>query len=386
MTFGNNKLGALMSVPLLGLTLLSGCRSKKQPVTQPPAASAPILKQDRPAICIYRQAPPTGMPVDYFLWAGEKNCGKETCRPPMPRVLKIGQEIIDYEGARMRPLLSKLPDNEDELRNLLVQADKKSEIIWAGDSNSEIYDFFNKIISSAGREQNIHLVLGFAHAIEGQTDFLNELLTGGKNGKKIEGITHLALEIPEQGEDGENIQLLMDRYLVTQEAENKPVLSYVPWSPVKRPPEPEGEIEAKARLLEIGQSECYNTVLAEMPRDLKIKLARTLDKYELASAREIYAIGRVTQRLVRGGNNVIIWHYGSSHADKHRLPYYLKIENPEAKVISIVMKGGNLIPDLTFDRVVDGLGWSNKVFIWPLKDCRDGDAVLHVPTRGKMIR
>jgi hypothetical protein len=80
---------------------------------------------------------------------------------------------------------------------------------------------------------------------------------------------------------------------------------------------------------------------------------------------------------------VIFWKWGASHVEKQRLPFYIRIQDPKAKVVVVVLNGGTYVDALAFDRVLSKMGWLERKFILRLEGYREADYVIHLPTQGR---
>jgi len=384
---GIRRFGAMATYALALATGVGGCYTKndhiREPLIQKPLMTespkqnpVPINSERAGKKCYYQVATP-GQPFDYALWQGKRSCAESTCAPPQPTTLKTNQEVIDFEkrANAVRPKFKKLPNSEKELSAFINQAQKDNRITRAKKGDRTIYDAIQREIDSARPEQTVHIVFGFTPAVEGQTAFFNELLHKGKDGYKINGITHIAEEMTNSA------QAKVDRYLFTGDIKLMIPLESRRWEGFDHSPmASDAEVKERSRTFEIAQTECIDMVMPDIPQESR----GSMDFYYLLGAREEYAAEWVGMRLNPGTRNVVFWRWGASHAEKNRLPFYIKIQDPDAKVVSVVLNGGSYVDAYAFDRVLRGLGWLDDTFILKLEEGdRDAKYIFHIPTNGR---
>lgn len=332
------------------------------------------------------------MPFDYYLWQRGRSCANKkaqpSCSPDLPPIFSRKEDLVSAEKGVKRPGLQRLPVKERELRNFLVRANHKGSIIWVGSSNKEIYRLLQREISTSNPDQDVHVVFGEVHpGVEGQTEFFNSLLINGKARRRINGVTHLALEYNGFDQERNDFQGMVDRFLVS----GQDIFELVcpkSWngSLINRPMTSAAEMAAKNQTIKLARAGCYNLVLADLPDRISDKIEGSLGEYYSIVAREAFAVRRTAQRLNPNGKDVVFWLWGASHAEKYRLPLHIKMQDPKAKVVSVVMNGGTYVHALAFDRVVRSLGWEGKTFILKLgPSYREGDYVVHIPTKGRSL-
>lgn len=207
--------------------------------------------------------------------------------------------------------------------------------------------------------------------------FLNDLLDGENDGQKINGVTHLVIEMDN------NSQKSMDRQLVTGRGGFRIVSER--WGMVGQPMEPPREIEDKNRTLQLGFEGCYNVLLGDVSDYMRGQLKKSLGDYYWLAAREAFAVKLLQARRLVDRRNVVFWKWGGTHTEKHRLPFYIRIQDPAAKVVSVAVNGGTYVDALAFDRVLRELGWLERTFILRLDGYREADYVVHVPTQGREL-
>jgi hypothetical protein len=337
------------------------------------------------SVCSYRNSLSQDLPYDYYLWQGSKACsGKKKkdspCVPSPPAAPLSPEEIDAFEGGRVRPRLKSLPANEKQLAAFLTQLNRRGQIRWVKPDQNEIYGLLQREVNSSTPGQDVHIVIGMAHpGIDGQTQLFNELLTAGKDKRKLNGVTHLALEMVRINSEGYDSQRSLDYYLVTgsKNFELKPPQK---WKGTDIPKDSEAEVEAKEETFKLGYRDCYNLVMADNLISNRGRIRSDAGEY---SAREIYAVKSIAQRRDPNRRNVVFWGWGATHAEKHRLPFYIKIANPKAKVVSVILNGGTYVDAFAFDRVLKKLGWLERPFILKLEGYRDADYIVHIPTKGR---
>ena len=322
--------------------------------------------------CNYRASLDQCLPYDYYLWQNGGLCsgreGQEACSPAAPEIPDTRAKIEAFENGAVRAEYNRLPTEAMELERFLLGAD----ITWVEDGDSTIEDTIQREIDSAAAE-DVHMVFGFAHAVVGQTEFFNGLL------QRVHGVTHLALESDRYGRSGRDIQRSLDCYLVTGDLNYRPTFSSPMWPGTDVPIEEEKEIRDRYALLDLGYSKCLNVVYADIPSEA----TGSLDEYYRFAAREIYAVESVQMRQDPARRDVVFWRWGAVHAEKHRLPFYLGIRDPQAKIVSIVVNGGTYLAALAFDRALEDLGWLERTFILKLDGYREADYIIHIPTEGR---
>ncbi|MBU0672642.1 MAG: hypothetical protein KJ732_06415 [Candidatus Margulisbacteria bacterium] len=355
-------------------------RNQRLQITKGPSI-AEKTQSAKPA-CYYRDRA-QGLPYDYYLWQGERSSSKLSSAPALPPIFTTREEILAFEGQAVRPQLKRLPSNEEELRVFLKRAEQDKQITWISNGDSAIYDMIQGEVNSASPGQNVHLVFGFAHGAYGHSAFLSELLIKGGDGHRIDGATHLALEYGRIDSKGADMQTEFDRFLITGDVNLVPVLTSRNWPGTHIPMVEKEEIEASYQLIKTGFSECYNLVVADLPPKILVRIKREIGDYNWFGAREIFAVSSVWQRQDPGRRDVVFWKWGASHSEKHRLPFYISIQDPKAKVVSLAMNGGTYVDAMAFDRVLKKLGWLEKTFILKLFGYRDADYIIHIPSEGR---
>lgn len=322
--------------------------------------------------CYYRASLLQSLNFDHYLWRGGSP-------PDPPEIFRTMEQIIAFENGHVRPQLNRLPADAERLEAFLRQADQQGRIIWIGKHNYEIYDVLQREIAAAGLGRDIHVLFGTTHRVPGQIAFFSELITSGEDRQKVKGVTHLVFEIERESKVAGNAQNRLDRYLVT----GKDRLILEPKSQGGVLLGSEEETDLRNRLLEIAHDQCYNVVLGDIPRDISDELEISLGQYYWLGVRDIFAVRSFQQRQIAGKNNVVFWLEGASHVEKHRLPFYLGIQDPRARVISVALNGGTYIDDFVFDRALKKMGWLESPFILRLDGYREADYIVHIPTGGR---
>jgi hypothetical protein len=337
------------------------------------------------SVCSYRNSLSQDLPYDYYLWQGGEACsGKKKkdspCAPLPPAAPLSKAEIAVFERGKVRPNLKRLPADERQLEAFLTQLNRKGQIKWISPDLREIYAQLQGEIKASAPNQDVHIVMGMVHpGVDGQTQLINELLTLGKDKRKVSGVTHLALELVRINSSGYDSQLSLDQYLITGKMnfELKPPEN---WKGTNIPKDSNAETEAKDETFRIGYRECYNLVMSDNLYNSQKKVRTEAGGY---SAREIHAVKSVNQRTNPKQKNVVVWGWGATHTEKHRLPFYIKIMSPKAKVVSVVVNGGTYVDAFALDRVLKRLGWLERPFILKLAGYRDADYIVHIPTKGR---
>ncbi|MDD5593509.1 MAG: hypothetical protein PHG97_02050 [Candidatus Margulisbacteria bacterium] len=310
--------------------------------------------------CSYRNTPPQGLPADYYLWPGEKRCanrpdGTSSCAPAEPKMLIDPAKIESFNGDLSLPNYQSLPSAEDNLKQLLIEANQRRQIFW----DDRVFSAIRSEIELNDR-QDLHIVFGTSHVTDGQIEFFNSFL------EKTAGITHLALEYDVSS------QALMDTMFLTGwqkfQLGSGGVIS-------------DHENDARDRTLWLAYDNCFNTVFANPPRASVDEIKKFLPDGYWYSAKEIFAVERVSQRLDPEKREVVVWEWGADHT--HRFPFYIRNKMPEARTVTIIVNGGSYTDGYAFDRVVKQLGWLDKLFVLKL-DGYQYDYVLHIPTEGRV--
>lgn len=337
----------------------------------------PTRKESRPFLpaagnnhgCVYRGSLAENKPFDYYLWPGERNCTPSSCAPSLPAIPTTQQEQLAYENKLTRPILNSLPTTRPDLVNFLQMAESKGQLTWLS-YDQQAADFVQQNINSAKPGQDLHLLFGVFHLINGQIGFINNILD------RLVGVTHLVQEYKGTSDSRFNLQTFYDRYLVTGDPKYQLQMTD---TAVKGDEIDQQELADMNNTLELGKDRCLNVVFADLPSQEEKKIAEE----RIFRAREIYAVKRVKQRLSPTEHNVAVWVYGASHVEEEGLPTDLRAEFPGSKVIPIIMNGGTYIPTLIFDQALKELGWLEKSFILKLEGFREGKYFIHLATGGK---
>jgi hypothetical protein len=110
---------------------------------------------------------------------------------------------------------------------------------------------------------------------------------------------------------------------------------------------------------------------------------------QYAVVRERYATQQFALRQDPETPDLAFWLWGSAHAEKTHLPFYLNVADSSAKVISVILNGGQSAQQLLFDHVLEDLKkeerWSDLPFVLSLDGYREADLVIHLPTEGRVL-
>ena len=378
------RMEKIESAALTALALsFGGCHAplknvKPQSQTLQPQ-TPPSLQVKNTPVCYY-QILTREKPFDFNLWRGQRSCGKDTCAPPLPKVLATKEEIRAFEASATPPTLKKLPADVDQLRSFLFKAEKEGRLTWVSPSNRAIYDVLRGEVKSTPAGEDVNFVLGISHGAPEQLTFITKLFEEWKNGEEIEGDGHILFEIDRMSDEKTDLQLGMDRYLVTGDTSTLPELFSVSL--------PESQtylevIQAYKKMLTIARGNCYDVIFADSKGSFSEEDKQRLGRPLRNRSREIYALQTAGQRNDPAKKDVFWWIWGSDHAEKYGIP--LDIHN--AKVRSIVFNGGRFAPFLIFDQTLKNMGneWLEKAFILALDGYREADYVVHLPSNGKMI-
>lgn len=371
---------------------LTGCNSKpsKSNQTPEPEKAASVLSQATEALaptCAYRLPPPNGQPFDYYLWQNGALCQdrgeRNICNPGPPESMQTPEEIDVYEHLGIRPVLSRLPQDESDLATFLLESEQAGMVVHLDDANCEVYDILEAEINAALPGQDIHFVFGLAHGVEGQTAFFNELLEPGADGRQVNGVTHLALEMARQSSRGLDLQRMMDYYLVYGQEQFRPNLRPRSFSGMNMLEVSQAELTAKVGTFTLAYEQCYNLVQTDLPSRDFSSLYNALGMYHWLATREAYAATNVLLRQDPGARDIVFWKWGASHAEQYRLPYHIRLRDPNARVVSMVMNGGTYLDALAFDRALEQLGWLEQSFVLALHGYREANYIVHIPTEGR---
>ncbi len=326
--------------------------------------------------CYYRQKPPQGYPVDYYMWPKEqKNCkGKETCAPKRPKPLTKKEEIDEFfkkVQEKVSPHSKRLPVYGTELKDFLASAN----ITWlkrgATRRNSGIVGAIQREIDSTPKNQDIFLLIGTGHGLPGQVFLVNEIL------KKIKGVTLFGIEDDSKNNDEISAQELWDYYLLGYNFMPAYSLSKDATLTTQK------EIDFMNLRPPIMRKKCYGVIAPNMSEQEKAEAGRLPDGY-FDTMREIYAAMSIQQKVNDKKRNVVVVEHGSAHMHRGRLPAFIKYFNPDAKVFVVILDGDRHLPTMLFDKTVKELGWEDRNFILRLgPDFLEGDLVVHLATRGR---
>ncbi|OGC03707.1 hypothetical protein A2276_07590 [candidate division WOR-1 bacterium RIFOXYA12_FULL_43_27] len=318
--------------------------------------------------CYYRKEP-------WLLWPNhQKECkGKGTCSPYIPKTVENKDEL-NSKTANRRGSFKRIPKKEKNIPQWMRRLDLK-------EGAGVVYAAIQREIDSSSSKQNVHIIFGVSHLVEGQTAFFNELISQGKDGCKITGTTHLSLEFGRSDENNVDLQLLIDDALIT---------GYFPFSVDKNYKqsylhESKGEYEEQFNTFKLAHNNCYNVVLSDVERTKVDRVERDLGEKHSYSMREIFAVDSTYARMFSDRKNVVLWRWGATHADKQRLPYLIRKKDPRAKVVAFVFNGGTYVDAYAFDRALKDQGKLNDLFLLKLSGYREADYVVHLPT-GDRVR
>lgn len=310
--------------------------------------------------------PPRGQAFDYRLWPKHQaNCKKKkSCAPPIHPVLPNKEAIKDFSqkiNSSTNP--NRLPQDPKQLEKIFFD----SSFYVGEDASARLLGIIKEFIDNAG-ENNVYILVGVEHPKLGHNGFFNRILSKGN------GFTHLVLEWERISCGGKDLQLKMDRFLLSGK------------NPVKTDLEgnkgigamPLTEVKETDRAPLIGRQKCLNVVEADAPcKDEK----RYQDKRFGLPLRDKFAVESVLQRQFPDRKNVMIWKCGAAHAEKRHLPAAIKEIDPDAKVLSIVLNGGEYDSTIYFDRMTEALGLRGTNFLVDLrtKEYLDADIIYHLP-------
>ncbi|MFA6169752.1 MAG: hypothetical protein WCW67_03575 [Candidatus Margulisiibacteriota bacterium] len=301
-----------------------------------------------------------------------KPCPPISWAPSTPALPTTRQELLAYERTLIRPKLNGLPTALPDLVNFLRLAESKGQLTWLS-HDQQAADLIQREVEAVNAGEDLHLLFGIFHLINGQVGFINKLLD------RLVGVTHLVQEYKGLGDGGFDLQSHFDHYLVTGDPRYQLQMTD---TGVKGDEIDQQELADMNSALELGKSQCLNVVFA----DLSLQEQQTIEEELIFRSREIFAVKRVEQRLSPGGGNIAVWVYGASHAEKEGLPTDLQAAFPGSKAISIIMNGGTYIPTLLFDQALNELGWLEKPFILKLVAYREGNYIIHLPIKGQSTK
>jgi hypothetical protein len=286
-------------------------------------------------------------------------------------------EIANLQAGQPKPKLNQLPTGVNDLKQYLAAAAAKGELVTDDQQLTKLTSLFNDLVKSAPAAVNTHILFGFSHGVNGQTEAFNKILAA------TGGYTHLGLEINWQSAKGENIQRSFDRYTQSGYFGDRPALVFDPLSDAATVKENELELREQEETLEIANKACAQIVATDPAAVDEAKALKQSGWNNTMAARGLFAAQRMAQRLAPQSKNVVVWRVGASHVEKHQLPYYLKMIDPHANVISIVMNGGTMVETLGYDKALEQMGRLGEYSILKLADHRDADYIVHLPTNGQ---
>ncbi|MFC1496103.1 hypothetical protein ACFL52_01665 [Candidatus Margulisiibacteriota bacterium] len=354
-------------------------------------------------VCWFRKPPPKGYAKDFFIWAGN-SCkkGGTTCAPKKPEPMTSKKAIVEYAGKRkVKRSLTRLTASRnkrkarEELVALLKQAQKDGKITIIDQKNKRLlYQVIQQIVDKPGSNDK-YLLFGRPHANPGSTNLFNELIATGTDGQKIKGITHVVIELARINSKGEDIQTVVDKYILNRNAIESPVvvnsrrLNGRKMAPAK-------EMVAQNKIYQIAHQECYSLVIADIDRKAASNVRRKMGEPYSMTMREDHAVKNLQSRLRKKEEDVVFLLWGSAHVEKQRFSAYIKHQDPEAAIVTIVINGGDFhMPSILFNQAVKDkrVDLFNKMFVLDLRDYpkgveyREADLIIHLPpNENKQLR
>lgn len=268
------------------------------------------------------------------------------------------------------------------------------------------------------RISRLHMLFGNNHNVISHYRFFNELLFPGKDGVRLSGITHLALEAfvsePNVKPLSRRMRRLLKRFW-TGKGNRRVMLGHVALRRQLANLVSEDQqrfIELYMRrgarwsfhILEVLShfllgSAYSSDLLQEMLATLRH--ARTYPKRKLRvlatdmslrmhkrarhlacwlySLREVFGLYAVNRQAVRR-QNVILYMWGAHHIRKDHFPRFIP---PSETVYAVRMQGGGK-PDV-WDRALSSLHLPMKMFAIPTPGAREGDLLIHFPPKGRVM-
>jgi len=306
-----------------------------------------------------------------------------------------------------------LPENDGAMEALLVEKDGTWDLVWFDVSDpSPAFDMLRREIE--GYPGDVHVVVGTNHEMEGHVEFINEMVTAGKDGKKLGHVTHVALEM--FGADGRrpknphealerwasekdqagncaydlyqhDMQWVLDLY---QKSADSRALEFV-----------EAYVKACASFRNKEAVAGNVDAVRAAPESEYIALAGDMSIWSIGKLeglspsaqyerREEFIASYVIGRLRTEERELVVYHIGLEHSEKRELPKYLRRADPAGKVVSIAMNGGASDETLSFDRALNRLSrtdrkWAERPFILRLCGYREADYVIHLPCGDRTI-
>lgn len=318
----------------------------------------------------------------------------------LPQVLTDKVEIramMAKREAKIKRRSRKLPEDVDKLEALLERYNKAGRIIWG---RKQVYAYLQRYINRSSR--NTYLVVGYNHNIFAQYHFFNELVAKGQDKMQLAGLTHLAPENFGHGStsnktvsqllaqiNGQQINTFKSLYLGGQQLFLGYYLAYgqrqtytyldLYMSATSSNLSSQLQKEALRTVVIARQHKPGYDVIAS---DVTFPQGKAFLAYQLPlglEAREAFAVDSVNARLCQNKKNVVAFPWGAEHAVPQALPKHIRYHDSKARVLSVILNGGQRDKSLAFGPAVERLGLANDFFAVSLRGYQDGDLIIHLP-------
>ena len=332
-------------------------------------------------VCSYRATAPKDYAADYYLWPGtgcQKNSQSCAAAPPTP--LATEAEIKAFvKKASIKTSFTQLPNSKTKLKALLYTAESLGQVTHLKGKKWQqaIYRLIQKEINkTAGTKRDVFIVIGTAHGIPQQTQLVNDIVAN------VQSITLWGLEQERLSCNKKDQQLPWDQYLLTGKGQSKLEVTTKPGSLTSQ-----AEITILNQRSGLAYRQCINVALTDAPCTHKQRTRMSLRNYsDHLTMRDNYTVRSLKRKQDPHKRDVVIVEAGSTHADKKRLPAFIKHLNPKAHVVSVILNGGATVEALKFDLALREMGWHDKNFILRLNSHREGDYVVHLASGSRTIK
>lgn len=318
------------------------------------------------------------------------------------------------EHTRKSPIwVKRYPATVGQAVSWLKQAMKNKTILW---QRGRVLAHLQTTIDNH-RFGRMFLLFGNNHSIVEHYRFFNELWHPGRDGVKLDGVTHIALEAFVTGmthnvvnrRKRRSMRRLWRKRLTLKSAkarflwrqkmlklltvDQQPLLDmYMRYGDrwalrmlevinhfllgSSYPPEMLNEIHATIKHAR-GYRGKVKVIATDMAMHLRKRARRLL--CWIYPLREMFSL-HVIKRNLRSRRSVVAYMWGADHIRKDHFPRFL---SPTDKVMSVRLAGGGA-PDI-WDMALAKMGLSSKLFAIPTPGAREGDFLIHLPPRSSLL-
>ncbi len=337
---------------------------------------------------------------------------------PSPRFSLPNNNMSCYrmvrQHTRKSPIwVKRYPATVEQATSWLKAAIKSKSILW---QRGRLLAHLQTKIDNH-RFGRMFLLFGNNHSIVEHYRFFNELWHPGKDGIKLDGVTHIALEAFVTGmkhnvvgrKQRRKLQRLWRKRLTLRSAkarflwrqrmlrllttDQQPLMDmYLRYGDrwalqmlevinhfmlgSSYPPEMLHEIHATLKHVRKYQGN-IKVIASDMAMHLRKQAKRLL--CWIYPLREMFSL-HVIKRHLRSRRSVVAYMWGADHIRKDHFPRFL---SPTDKVVSVRLAGGGA-PDI-WDMAMARMGIQPKLFAIPTPGSREGDFLIHLPPRSSLL-